>query len=389
MRLRLRGIAAVSIIAACASPVEATVFSVTSATIEAVWKTAQSGDTLRLSGKFGGIALQNKTFARAITIDATRATFTDTLKFQAVNGVRVIGGKFDATGGKTSYNRAIVVYDSSSISFDKTTVIGRAIDSEAGISFNSVVGGKVTNGVFTNVGVGVGVTASRSITVTGNRVIGSTSDGYDLFDVHNALVNNNSCSGGNPRPGAHPDCVQLASTKGLAVSSNIKVINNIAVGHTQGFTAFLGSATGYQGITLSGNIINGTYPQGIACYSCVNSIITGNFLSAQPGAEHFTNLNVIGGSNNIIANNSFRALDQPLLLSANYASAFFTLTGKRYLGAQGLTAFSGAEAGAEAEAEAPADASVPEPDTWALLLAGFAAVGVAARRSRRAAMTRA
>jgi hypothetical protein len=378
MKLRLLGIAAIGIAAGCTSTAGATTFKVTSTTIDAVWKSVQPGDTIRLSGKFGGIALQNKTFARTVTIDATRATFTDTLKFQAVNGVRVIGGTFDARGGKTYYNRAIVVYESSNISFDKTTVIGRAIDSEVGISFSNVTGGKVTNGNFTNVGVGVGATASRSITVTGNKVIGSTSDGYDLFDVHSAVVNNNSCSGGSPRAGAHPDCVQLGSTKGLAVTSDIKIIDNIATGPTQGFTAFLGSATGYERITVSGNIINGTYPQGIACYSCVDSFITGNFLSAQPGAEHFTNLNVIGGSNNVVADNSFRGLDKPLVLSSNYASAYYVLTGTRYLTKQFLNF------GASDDAEA--QGLVPEPDTWALMLAGFAAVGAATRRSRRAAM---
>lgn len=66
---------------------------------------------------------------------------------------------------------------------------------------------RVTNSTFTNVGTGVGVTGSSYITLTGNKVVGATKDGFDAFNDHNMVIANNSCSGGKPQAGAHPDCV--------------------------------------------------------------------------------------------------------------------------------------------------------------------------------------
>ncbi|QYE35937.1 right-handed parallel beta-helix repeat-containing protein [Polymorphobacter sp. PAMC 29334] len=335
-----------------------------------------SGDTIRLSGTFAGTtSLQNKTATKAITIDATKATFIGTLKFQSVNNIKVVGGRYDSTGGPTAYGRGIVVYKSSNLSFDKLTVVASGTDGETGVGLEGVTNASVTNSTFTNVGVGVGVTGSSYITLTGNKVVGATKDGYDAYNDHNVVIANNSCSGSKPQAGAHPDCVQLASTGGLPVQSDIKVIDNIATGMTQGFTSFLGSATGSLRITMTGNIINGLMSQGVACYGCVDSFITNNFLSSQPGAPHFVNLNVIGGSNNVVSGNTFGSLNTSSVLPTDYASAYFRLTGTTYKPTFADFSSIGATASMERIA-----ATIPEPGEWALLLAGFGLVGLATRR---------
>ncbi|MGI4878710.1 MAG: right-handed parallel beta-helix repeat-containing protein, partial [Janthinobacterium lividum] len=324
-------------------PADATILYATSSTLSSIWKTATSGDTIRLSGTFAGTTvLQNKSVAKTLTIDATKATFTGTLKLQSDNNIKVIGGKYDSTGGPNAYGKGIAVYKSSNVAFDQLNVVASGNDGEAGIAFEGVTNSSVTNSTFTNVGVGVSVSASSYITVTGNKVVGATKDGFDAFNDHNVVIANNSCSGGKPQAGAHPDCVQLASTKGLPVESDIKVIDNIATGMTQGFTSFYGSATGSLRITMTGNIINGLMPQGIACYGCVDSFITGNFLSAQPGAAHFVNMNVIGGSNNLVAGNSFGWLSDAMFLPTDYAAAYRQLTGTDYRRVS-LTALSGGD----------------------------------------------
>ncbi|MGI4878944.1 MAG: right-handed parallel beta-helix repeat-containing protein [Janthinobacterium lividum] len=320
------------------------------------------------------MALQNKTVANAITLDATKATFTGTLKFQAVNGVRVIGGKFDATGGSNAYGKSVVVYSSSNISFDKVSVISSVNYPEAGISFQNVTNGQVTNSTFTNVGVGVGVTGSNHISLTGNKVVGATKDGFDVYDDHFVLVSGNSCSGGQPEANAHPDCVQLASTAGHPSVSDIVVTNNIATGATQGFTSFLGKGTGSLRITISQNIVNSTFPQGIACYSCVDSFITNNYLSAEPGAAHFVNMNIIGGSDNTVTGNSW--LSDAVYLPTDYASAYFKLTGTAYV----PTATHGSDG---AFGDSAAGSMVPEPGQWMLMIFGFVIVGLGHRRHAR------
>ena len=374
--------------AAVALPADAKILTATSSTLASIWKTAAAGDTIRLSGTFAGTTvLQNKSVTKTLTIDATKATFTGTLKLQSDNNISVVGGKYDSTGGVTAYGKGIVVYRSSNVSFDKLAVVASGTDGETGISFEGVTNSRITNSSFTNVGTGVGVTGSSNITISGNKVVGATKDGYDVYNDHNVIVTNNSCSASKPQAGAHPDCVQLASTKGLPVESDIKVVDNIATGMTQGFTSFYGSATGSLRITMSGNIINGLMPQGVACYGCVDSFITGNFLSAQPGAAHFVNLNVIGGSNNVVANNKLGSLSDPILLPSDYAAAYRMLTGRAYLSNADITAaldFTSARATASMTSIAGA---VPEPGEWALFVTGFGLVGFTARRRSSSVVT--
>ncbi|QYE33964.1 right-handed parallel beta-helix repeat-containing protein [Polymorphobacter sp. PAMC 29334] len=355
-------------------PANAAVLYATADNISNIWKSAGEGDTIKLSGVFANtVALQNKTVSSAITIDATQATFTGTLKFQAVSGVHVVGGTFDATGGPNAYGKAIVVYSSSNISFDQTNVVSAVSYPEAGIAFQDVTNGTVTNSTFTNVGVGVGVSGSNHITLTGNKVVGSTKDGFDIFDNHFVLVANNSCSGSQPSAGAHPDCVQVASTAGHAPASDIKVIDNIATGNTQGFTSFIGKADGAERITISGNIVNTSFSQGIACYSCVDSFITGNYIAADPTASHWVAVNVVGGTDNVVSSNSW--LTGGVYLPTDYASAYFQLTGTTYT-AQPADASSGSRW----SDGSPASGMVPEPAEWMLMTLGFGLVGIVRHR---------
>lgn len=352
---------------------EAATVNATSANIYAVWLAAKPGDTIHLSGAFTGAALQNKISKPPITIDATRATFTDTLKFQNVDGVKVVGGTFDSRGGPTHYGRAIVVYTSSNISFDRTTIIGPGAGAGAGqgISLVNVNNAKVTNGSFTGLSLGVGVSGSTKITLSTNKVVNAAVDGFDITDSHTVLVANNSCSGGSPNSGAHPDCVQLWSATGHAVQSDVTVRDNIATGNTQGFTSFDPQKGGGLRFIFTGNIVNTMQPQGIACYACVDSSFTGNFLSALPDAAHLTNLNIIGGSNNAIYGNTLRALSDKIVLPTSYADAYFALTGRAY-----MPSFAGLDEGDLAEGTG----AVPEPGVWLMLVIGFGVVGRSMRR---------
>jgi hypothetical protein len=54
--------------------------------------------------------------------------------------------------------------------------------------------------------------------------------------------------------------------------------------------------------------VSTSYPQGIACYNCVDSKFTGNVLTTLPGARWQTSMNIVGGSNNMIAYNSIGPL---------------------------------------------------------------------------------
>lgn len=114
---------------AVSMPADAKILYATSSTIASIRKSAASGDTIWLSGTFAGTTvLQNRSFAKTLTVDATKATFTGTLKMQSDNNISVVGGKYDSTAGATAYGKGIVVYKSSNLTFNNLAVIASGHD---------------------------------------------------------------------------------------------------------------------------------------------------------------------------------------------------------------------------------------------------------------------
>ncbi len=145
--LRCTTVGALGISLAAATVAQSSTLNATAETIGGVWNAARPGDTIRLSGSFGLTWLQNKSSTRGITLDATRAIFTDSLVIKHVDGLKVIGGTYGATaGGPTAYGRAVVIRGGSNIGFYTPVVVGNA--GGQGISFSDTVNATVKSGNF-------------------------------------------------------------------------------------------------------------------------------------------------------------------------------------------------------------------------------------------------
>ena len=353
------------------APVGAVSFVATSATLNATLATMAAGDTVALVGTFGELRLQNRTFTRAITIDARQAVFTTTMVFDNVRGVSLSGGTFNIANNG-AYAKGIAVYGGSNIYIDGVTVNGGgdgAVD-QYGIAINGAYNAQVTNAKLNGLYSGIGMGQTTAGLIARNKITGATADGIDIADSHSVLASANSCTGGRPGPGAHPDCIQMWSIAGHALESDITVTNNAAYGPTQGFTDFDAGLR----INISHNVVNTSYSQGIACYSCIDSTVSYNTMSTLPGSTYQTRYNVVGGSNNTVVGNIVAAYNEPRPASATASDEAldgFTVPvfGGDYLASSGGAAFAGEAA------------AVPEPSSWVLLVAGFAAVGVARRRA--------
>ena len=356
----------------------AATLNATATTLDAAWKAAAPGDTIKLSGSFGLTRLSWKSQTKAITLDLTKAVFTNTLNISHVDGLKVVGGKFDVTSGVTQYGRAVVVYGGSNIWFDKTYIVG--VGNQQGIAFNDTVKASVSRGTFKGLYVGVALTRVEGGNMTKNNVTAAVSDGIDIGDSHHVTATYNSCLAGNPGAGVHPDCIQLWSVDGRPIQSDNVISYNNAVGPTQGFTSFTAGGGGLR-ISFLHNTVTSSYPQGVACYDCVDSTISYNSVKTIPGSRFMTNINVIGGSNNTMVGNTIGVpvglTKSPDIIPNTSATvdSFITLppvgdtseSSGALLARQSL----GATAGAGA---------VPEPQAWLLMLIGFGAVGAAARR---------
>jgi hypothetical protein len=330
------------------SPALAAKFTASSATLKAVFAAAGAGDTIALTGSFGKLGLSNRSFAKPLIIDARKATFTGTLDVDTVDGLMFVGGRFGTATSDWQNGGTIRVQDSGNITFKSLTMIGDGLGKARGITFHDSKNISLLNSSFTGFRGAGGVNNVTNGLFSGNRITKSTSDGFNFVDSHFITATGNICSGGIPSAGAHPDCIQLWSLVDRPVQSDIRIIKNKVYGYTQGFTSFDPERGGGLRIEISDNYINTSQPNGIACYACVDSIFTGNVLITAPGANYLTRINIIGGSNNVIANNSIGP-GPGKKLAAGFASDALA-------------------------------ASVPEPMVWAQMLLGFGLVGATLRR---------
>lgn len=332
-------------------------YTATASTIGAIYRSAIGGDRITLVGTFGTTSFSNAHGGiGSIYIDARRAVFTDSVTVTNVNGLTINGGRYGSTGAPTRLGRGIVVSGGSDILIRSAAFVGNANASDnRGIEFIGTLRPTIYGSTFTDLYTGASFTGVQNGTMYKNAVTRAGADGFRIVDSHTVLFDRNRCTGGTPVPGAHPDCLQMWSILGNPVQSDVTVSNNYAYGPTQGFTSFDPDRGGALRARIINNRVDTSYSQGIACYGCVDSVITGNTVTTLPGATNWTTINVIGGSNNIVASNSIGPRPvSPNLAQARSTSASF--------------------------AAVDSIAAVPEPATWAMLLAGFALVGVVLRR---------
>lgn len=398
----------------------AAILNATSTNIVAVFASAQAGDTIKLEGSFGSLALQNRSFATRVTIDATLATVTDTLTIKNVDNLMLTGGKFGSANTAMRSGRAIAVYNGSNITIMKAIVANNGND--MGITFAGTIKPTVTAVAFSNQRLGLGVTSVSDAKISSNTFTRMTSDGINVVDSQRVLVTANKCSGSVPTLGAHPDCIQMWSIAGNPLQADLTITNNNISGATQGIASFDPSTASGMRLTVTGNTIYTSYPQGIACYGCFDSVFMNNALSTMPGSKWQTTMNIVGGSGNTIANNTIASntvaslsaiasylaaddsdpivADEPNWLDVSQFSEAIPdllLADLAELGAAAGTNGSGAlSSGARMGGArmggldgimglASNAGAVPEPGVWLQLLTGFGLAGLMLRR-RRAAM---
>jgi hypothetical protein len=358
-----------------AVPAYAVTLMATSSSFSSVFASANAGDTIVLSGRFGRLDLANRSFDTPLRIDATRASFSGPLNIVRLNGLSVTGGRF----GPGAWQNAgtIRVFESSNIGFTRPILTGDGLGAARGLTFTNSDGFSVTGGSFSGFRLAIGVIESTDGLLASNRITRATSDGMNIVGSHRVTARGNVCSGGIPSAGAHPDCIQLWSIAGKPPQSDIRLLRNVANGPTQGFTSFTPANGGGLRISMIGNRVNTSMPQGIACYGCVDSIITDNVLTTLPGSLYRTSLNVVGGSNNIVARNSIGPrVAAPRLAEAGsgFADSFlYDGEGDAFADFEGNRFY-------DAFAVPGAFAEVPEPATWLQLLTGFALIGSLLRR---------
>lgn len=342
-----------------ASPSQAAHLTATASNLQSVLNQAVGGDTVKLTGKFGVTRVSNENYTSLVTIDASSATFSDTFLLKGISNINIVGGNFGSASALTAYNKAIAIYGGTNVSVTNAKVVGAY--GGQGISFTDTTNAAVTGATLSKLQAGVVFAGVVGGSISNSRSIGSVSDGFDIADGSFIDIGHNTCTGSTPTLGAHPDCVQMFSSAHAVPLSHISVHDNYASGMTQGFDNF-GSTPGDSFISIVNNRVDGLMSQGIACYWCVNSTITGNTITSLDGAQYKVSMNILYGTNNIVSGNTVGTWNKAA------ARALVFPTRAQMMGGVGAASIQ--------------PGVVPEPAMWGLLIAGFGMIGIGQRTRR-------
>lgn len=228
-----------------------------------------------------------------------------------------------------------------------------------------------------------GIVAEQTLDalITRNNFRGGSSDGIQIFDSHRAILSENHCTEVVMFPGAHSDCIQLGSTVGQSVQSDIYLLNNVAIGDMQGFAGFTPAGASGTRITFAGNLAAVTFVHAIACFGCSDSMFVDDVLSSLPTSQWSAALSTPGGINNVFSNNAIFDLrgkpDAPL---PQQIWSFLQPTVAGLVGSSLVSRSHNSRAAAPGDANGAAAEPVPEPATWLLMGLGFSLVGRSLRR---------
>jgi parallel beta-helix repeat protein len=223
--------------------------------------------------------------------------------------------------------------------------------------------------------------SSSDILITRNDFRGNSSDGIQLANSRRAILSENHCTDVIMFPGAHADCIQMWSTAGNPLQSDIYLLNNTAIGDMQGFASFdpkNGSATR---ITFAGNLAAVTHVHALACFGCSDSLFVDNVISSLPTSQWGAALSTPDGVNNVFSNNQFFDLrGRPQAPLPNQIWSFLQPTLAGLVGSIHTSRSYNSQM--DAASFSPSDEEpVPEPATWLMMMLGFALVGRQLRRT--------
>ncbi len=360
-------IAAAMVMMAAAPALAGQVVVMTPTTINAALAAVQPGGTLRMEGVFTtNILFRNRDFG-GVTVDASAATIEAGIRLSHVHNIQFISGVWQPSGS----GDAIRVEDSSHVSFANGTVLGKGdkLGNGTRILRSSFVTVRDSDydGLRNNV---ILFTATDSL-VTGNRYENGGEDGMKIVDSQRVIASHNSCMGFTPLPGYHPDCIQLWSTVGKPLQSDIYLLNNVAIGPQQSFASFDPDELSGTRLTFAGNFAATTSGHTITCLGCIESRFENNVTVALPDAKWLAPLRVTGpGTGNVFSGNIY--VDQRGQPGAPLPDRSFSDLMPSIAGTVGSQWTNRSHLATVLNDNSP---GVPEPANWLLLMAGFGMIG--------------
>lgn len=158
---------------------------------------------------------------------------------------------------------------------------------EYALWLRNIEGAQVRDSRFGGTRYGLGLLNNRKVAITGNEFSDLQTDGIRGGGVDDLLIKGNVLTGFSPKPGEHPDGIQLWSTNQKVAARRITISDNLVArgrgSMTQGI--FVRDTMGqlpFEDLVIEGNLMIGTMYNGIAVLGVRRGRIANNRVLALP-----------------------------------------------------------------------------------------------------------
>jgi len=232
---------------------------------------ARPGDVITLpAGSYGDVVIRDRQWPKQVIVDARAATFSS-IVLSGIDGLAIKGGTIIGTGERS---RGVIMRDSRNVTLADMTITGAD--------------------------VGVVLQGDEDIALRNMTLTRMLSDGMHLVMSKRILVDGTVCRDFTPaqrifkdgelvQDAKHPDCIQGWSKPGTPPLSDIIIKNSRIDGDMQGISFFNHvkngvDAGGFDRITIVGNHVSVTRPNGISINEARDSVVRDNDVRTIPGS---------------------------------------------------------------------------------------------------------
>jgi nitrous oxidase accessory protein NosD len=303
----------IALAATLAVPAHAASLSADPNSLAKVFASAKGGDVIVLApGDYKGVQLAGRTFSPALTLDAAKARIIG-LEVRNLEGLVISGGVFQSAApgvhprtGQAVFRPAVRIDNARDVAVRSIRAIGPGGTQDGdpfgeGTGISILRSGKVEviGGQFRGFRGGVVLSKVDGFRLMGNQFTHMRSDGIQVGEGRNGLIEGNSCAETRIRDQEHPDCIQMWSRPTSLPTADVIIRGNKAVGKMQGIGLFNHVRNGvddggFDRIVIEDNDLTVAYPHGIALYASRDSVVRNNRVKTMAGARWIANINIKG-----------------------------------------------------------------------------------------------
>jgi parallel beta-helix repeat protein len=268
-------------------------------TLSAMIANAQAGETVLLaSGDYGALNIRGKSFAEpGITIQPqpdAKVTFT-TIGIDQSNGITIKQVDVDINGAKFG----VIVGDSSRITLAGLRIHAPTLTSNA-MRLRESKNVTVSDCDIHNVGTGINLSNSEHVEISRNTFSDIQLDAIRGVASYAEIVGNRASSF-HPKPGDHPDFIQIWQTQKLGPPVKNLIKDNVYV-RGNGDVAQGIFIEDNNDIVITGNALLGTMYNAISLARVNRALVENNFVQGYD--DMGTRIITRGGSTDVVVRNN-------------------------------------------------------------------------------------